>query len=103
MGNPADLAGVGGVPAFDRRGRRMGGSSMQMRFPARIDIGGERRRADEVLSFVVDTLDDDDGDDFSPGDRSLREVIGLANVVAGVADNYFPSGTGGEGAGRRFC
>lgn len=100
MGNPADVAGVGTVPEFDQRGvpygRVVNGDAVGT---ARIDIGAYERRADEVLSFVVDTLEDDDGDDFSPGDRSLREVIKLANAVAGVQTITFHPDLLAAGAG----
>ena len=37
-------------------------------------------------TFVVDTLEDEDDTDFSPGDLSLREAIRLANENVGQAD-----------------
>ena len=84
-GKSTDAAGVGSVPEFDQRGTPFGrvvnGDAVGA---PRIDIGAYERRADEELSFVVDTLADEDGDDYSPGDRSLREAIELANAHPGV-------------------
>jgi CSLREA domain-containing protein len=99
-GNPAYVAGVNGIPEFDQRGAPFGrvvdANSVS---GARIDVGSYERRPDEVLSFVVDTLEDDDGDDYSPGDRSLREVIALANAVTGVQTITFHPDLLAAGAG----
>ena len=42
------------------------------------------KRTEPPLSFVVDTLADQNGDDYSPGSRSLREAILLANSHPGL-------------------
>ncbi len=99
-GDPSATAGVGNVPEFDQRGAPYGRVVDGNAVPgARIDIGAYERQPGEELSFVVDTLADDNGDDYSPGDRSLREAIQLANAVPGVnmitfAPELFANGLG---------
>jgi predicted outer membrane repeat protein len=46
---------------------------------ARIDIGAYELQSLSAAGLVVDTTADEDDGDYSPGDRSLREVIGAAN------------------------
>jgi CSLREA domain-containing protein len=83
-GNPAEIAGAAGVPEFDERGapftRVADGDGDSI---ARIDIGAIEIRS---LSFVVDTLVDEDDGDYSVGDFSLREAIDLANSSVGGMD-----------------
>ena len=98
-GNPAAVAGVGDVPLFDQRG-----TSFTRVFDgdgaggARIDIGAfEKQNPGTPQSFVVDTLADEVDGDYSAGDFSLREAIGLANANFFVADSisFAPSLAGG--------
>ena len=84
QGNPAAQAGVGSVPAFDQRGAPFhriadgdGNSS------AIIDIGATEYQAVAGLTLVVDTLLDENDGDYTAGDLSLREAIGLANGSIG--------------------
>lgn len=83
-GDPAAVAGVGGVPAFDQRGnpftRVADGDGVG---GARIDIGSIEQRS---LNLVVDTLVDEDDGDFSVGDLSLREALGQTNSNFGGMD-----------------
>ncbi len=68
-GNSSLIAGVDGVPQFDQRGMPYD------RKAGILDIG-----AYEFQGWVVDTLRDESDGDYSPGDFSLREAIGLANL-----------------------
>ena len=84
-GSPAIDAGdpalVGG--GFDQRGApflRDDGNG--------IDIGAYER---QTLSLVVDTTADENDGDFSEGDLSLREAIGLANDNVGADTITFSS------------
>src|SRR5262249_7221006 len=84
-GDPAAVAGTGTVPLADQRGvgfaRVTDGDGAG---GARIDIGAFEQQTTTPASFVVDSaLDENDGD-FSPGDFSLREAIGLANATTGA-------------------
>lgn len=75
-GNPSP--GVD-VPAFDQRG-----TSHERIFDGNddsvvvIDIGAFEK---DTIDFFVDTLDDEDDGVFLPGDFSLREAIGQAELV----------------------
>ena len=98
-GNPTAVAGVGDVPLFDQRG-----TSFTRVFDgdgaggARIDIGAfEKQNPGTPQSFIVDTLADEVNGDYSAGDFSLREAIGLANANFFVADSisFAPSLAGG--------
>ena len=51
---------------------------------ARIDIGAYERQTVAALNLVVDTLDDATDGNYSAGDLSLREAIGLANGSIGT-------------------
>jgi predicted outer membrane repeat protein len=51
---------------------------------ARIDIGAYERQYVPGLDLVVDVVSDENNGDYSPGDLSLREAIGLANGSLGV-------------------
>jgi hypothetical protein len=74
-GNPAALAGFGGVPVNDQRGssRVNDGNGDGTH---RIDIGSFENAA---FYFQVDTSADDDDGDYSSGNLSLREAIKLSN------------------------
>jgi predicted outer membrane repeat protein len=76
-GDPAAAAGSGTVPLTDQRGapfdRVFDGDAAG---GARIDIGAYEL---QLLSLIVDTLSDENDGNFSAGDFSLREAIGLAN------------------------
>ena len=58
---------------------------------ARIDIGAYEQQNTTPVSFVVDTLVDEDDDNFAPGDLSLREAIALANTALGADTISFSS------------
>jgi parallel beta-helix repeat protein len=63
----------------------------------RIDIGAYERQAIAGLPpLVVDTAADENDADYSAGDLSLREAVGLANGNIGVADTieFAPGLTG---------
>jgi hypothetical protein len=74
-GDPAAAAGMNGVPEFDQRGEG---------FPrvvyGRIDIGAFEAPFVVGPTLVVDTLTDELDGNVDPGDLSLREAIGLANL-----------------------
>ena len=97
MGDPAAIAGVGGVPLSDQRGdpfSRVADGNGDL--VSRIDIGAYERQTVASSNFVVDTLVDDNDGDYSLGDRSLREVIGVANGSVGAETITFaPSLTSG--------
>jgi hypothetical protein len=87
-GSPAIDAGdpvVPSPPANDQRGapfvRVFDGD---LAGGARIDIGAYERQALPGAFFVVDTLNDESDGNFSSGDRSLREAIGLAFGSVGL-------------------
>ena len=82
-GDPTAVAGTGGVPEFDQRGRRLRGSSIATAQLARIDMGAYERQPGETYHLVVDTLADEDDGDYSAGDFSLREAIAIANANPG--------------------
>ena len=82
-GSPAIDAGdpdFNAPPDYDQRGapfvRDFDGDGAG---GARIDIGAYERQTFPGLNLVVDTTADEDDGDFSAGDLSLREAIGLAN------------------------
>jgi len=67
------------VTPFDQRGApfmRVAGG--------RVDIGAYERQTVAGLNLVVDTAVDENDGDYSPGDLSLREAIGLANGSVGT-------------------
>jgi hypothetical protein len=77
-GNAAAVAGVGTIPLNDERGApfsRVAGG--------RIDIGAVERQTISGLNLFVDTLADESDGNYSPGDLSLREALGLANGSVG--------------------
>jgi CSLREA domain-containing protein len=55
----------------------------------RIDIGAYERQSLLGLNLVVDTLVDESDGNYSAGDLSLREAIGLANESAGTSTITF--------------
>ncbi|MCA9055718.1 MAG: right-handed parallel beta-helix repeat-containing protein, partial [Planctomycetaceae bacterium] len=59
------------------------GSSFSRIVNGAVDMGAVERPDITGIPFEVDTLVDDFDGDFSDGDRSLREVISLANSVDG--------------------
>ena len=73
-------SGIVSPPANDQRGapfvRIFDGDGVG---GARIDMGAYERQTLAASNLVVDTLVDEDDGDYSAGDRSLREVISLAN------------------------
>ena len=78
-GNPAAVAGAGGVPLTDQRG--IGFSRIKY---GRIDIGSYEADFAVPASLVVSTLIDEMDDDLGPADLSLREAIWLANLEPDV-------------------
>jgi predicted outer membrane repeat protein len=80
-GDPAPV----GAPAFDQRGtpytRVFDGDGDGT---PRIDIGAYENHP---LSFIVDTLVDENDGDYSPGDISLREAIAMANSSSNFEDD----------------
>ena len=85
VGDPAAMAGVGGVPLTDQRldpfSRVADGNGDMV---SRIDIGAYERQTIAGSNLVVDTLVDENDGDYSLGDRSLREVIGVAHGSVGA-------------------
>jgi hypothetical protein len=73
-GDASAVAGVGTVPAVDQRG-----APFVRVFGGRIDIGAYERQSVSGLELIVSTLADVSNGDYSAGDFSLREAIGLAN------------------------
>ncbi len=65
---------------------------------ARIDIGAYERQTVASLNLVVDTLVDESDGNYSAGDLSLREAIGLANGSIGANTITFASALTGGGA-----
>jgi hypothetical protein len=84
-GEPTLVGGENGVPEFDQRG-----GPFTRVFGGRIDIG-----AFEAQSLIVDTLLDENDDDYSAGDFSLREAIDLANRIVGENTIEFASSLSG--------
>jgi CSLREA domain-containing protein len=78
-------AAIGSPPANDQRGapfeRIIDGDGAN---GARIDIGAYERQTLAGLSLVVDEVIDENDGDYSVGDLSLREAIGLANGNPGA-------------------
>ncbi len=84
-GDPAAVAGVGNVPLFDQRGAPFARvADRDGDGTSRVDIGAIERQSLESSNFVVDILVDEDDDNYSPGDLSLREAILLAHFNAGA-------------------
>jgi CSLREA domain-containing protein len=88
LGNPTefDQRGVPFVRVFDGNGAD----------GAQIDIGAYERQTMAGLSLVVDTLVDESDGNYSTGDFSLREAIGLANDSAGAETITFAPWLSGE-------
>ena len=81
-GDASAVAGVGDVPSNDQRG-----APFVRVFGGRIDIGAvEQQDFAAPLDLVVDTLSDVTDGDYSAGNLSLREAVGLANGNIGFAD-----------------
>jgi hypothetical protein len=81
-------AGEEGVPEFDQRG------APYVRVASgRIDIGAVEQQMIAPLSLFVDTLVDEDDENYSLGDLSLREALRLSNERAFSADviSFAPS------------
>ncbi len=81
IGDPAAAAGVGQTPSNDQRGApfsRVAGG--------RIDVGAYERQTIAGLNLVVDMSADENDGDYSAGDLSLREAIGLANGSVSASD-----------------
>jgi hypothetical protein len=78
-GNTTAVSGIGNVPFSDQRG-----APFERIFGGRIDIGAYERQSVPSPDLVVDTLNDEIDGDYSAGDLSLREAIGLAH---GSVDN----------------
>ncbi len=84
-GDPFALAGMGDVPEFDQRGApfvRVADGDGD--FSAAIDIGAYEFQSVAGLNLTVDTSVDEFDGNFSAGDLSLREAVGLANGSAGL-------------------
>ena len=83
-GDPTDIPGLGGVPLYDQRGtgftRVAEGDGVGA---TRVDIGAVERQGGIAVGLVVDTLVDEDDNNFSAGDLSLREAIRIANASIG--------------------
>jgi predicted outer membrane repeat protein len=94
-GDPSAVGGMGTVPEFDQRG----GPYARV-FGGRIDIGAYERQSVQIPSLIVDTLVDETDGDYSTGDLSLREAIGLANgnVDSLQTITFAPSLTAGGAA-----
>ena len=75
-GNPAAVAGIGGVPQYDQRGEPFGRV-----FDGRIDIGAFEFQMPAPTELVVDILVDESDGNYAPGDLSLREAAQLANLA----------------------
>ena len=98
-GSPAIDAGAASFPADppnDQRGAPFnrivdGGVN-----GAVIDIGAYERQTIPGLNLIVDTTDDENDGDYSAGDLSLREAIGLANGSIGSNTITFNSTIAGE-------
>jgi hypothetical protein len=84
QGNPLAIAGAAGVPQFDQRGAPWDrvadgdGSSSSI-----IDIGAVEYQTLPELHLIVDNLIDENDGNYSVGDLSLREAIGLSNGSVG--------------------
>ena len=81
VGSPALGAGdpaFAAPPAFDQRG-----APFLRDAGTQLDIGAYERQTIAVLNLVVDTLLDENDGDYSAGDLSLREAVGLANGSIG--------------------
>ncbi len=78
-GSPALNMGDPSLTGFDQRGapflRNAGGGA---------DIGAFERQTVAGLNLVVDTTADENDGDYTAGDLSLREAIGLANGNVGT-------------------
>ncbi len=86
-GSPAVDAGDPGASppsSVDQRGAPF------PRIMGRIDIG-----AVEQMLTVVDTLVDESDGDYSTGDLSLREILGLAGAIPGAETVSFATGLAG--------
>ena len=97
VGDPAATAGVGTVPLYDQRGdpfsRVFDGDGAG---GARIDVGAYERQTVVGVNMFVDTLVDEYDFNFSPGDLSLREAVGLANgSIGGQVIMFDPGLTSG--------
>lgn len=83
-GDPSAVAGSGTVPEFDERGAPFSRVvAKDASSPMRIDIGAFET---QPLTFIVDTLADEDDGNYLIGDLSLREAISLANINGGALD-----------------
>ena len=65
----------------------------------RIDIGAYERQTVPSLNLVVDTLVDESDGNYSAGDLSLREAIGLANGSVGANTITFAPSLTSSGPG----
>ena len=83
-GNPAAVAGIGGVPQFDLRGE-----PFVRVFDGRIDIGAFEFQMTAPTELVVDILVDESDGNYAPGDLSLREAAQLANLAPDTSTIQF--------------
>jgi len=92
-GSPAIDAGnaaIASPPTNDQRGAPF------VRESGTIDIGAyERQTVAFAFPLVVDTIVDENDGDYSAGDRSLRELIGLANGSIGTDTITFDAALSG--------
>ena len=94
-----------GSPALDAGDPSMSSVSDQRGGPfvrvssGRADIGAiENQNLGSPQTWTVDTLSDENDGDYSPGDLSLREAIGLSNGNLGFVDTvrFDPNLSGGS-------
>ncbi len=97
-GSPAIDAGdpsfdTGAIP-FDQRGAPFKRGS-----GTRVDIGAYERQIVFDLNLTVDTNVDENDGDYSAGDLSLREAVGLANGSLGAETITFAASLSGDTIG----
>jgi hypothetical protein len=87
-GDPSAVAGVDTIPQFDQRG-----APFVRVFGSRIDIGAYERQSVANLNLLVDSLADVIDGDYSAGQLTLREAIGLSQGSVDTAEtiSFAPS------------
>jgi CSLREA domain-containing protein len=93
LGSPAvDQGAVYGALSFDQRG----GPFARANSPSAPDIGAYERQTVALPPLVVNTTVDEADGDYSSGDLSLREAIGLANGSVGADTVSFHTSLNGQ-------